>query len=97
MITAVLTNVKVNDQEVWVSAAKGRFTARPFELGMGENEIHVAAADVHGNSETHQNFTVVRPGSRIRSRLPNPDLDRVPTTLFLECASTQRRVQIRSP
>lgn len=71
-----ISKVKVNGQEVWVSA-KGRFTAR-VELGMGENEIHVAATDVHGNKETEQ-FTVVR---QVPDPQPTYDLD--PPTIFLD-------------
>ena len=71
-----ISEVKVNGQEVWVSA-KGRFTAR-VELGMGENKIHVAATDVHGNKETEQ-FTVVR---QVPDSQPTHDLD--PPTIFLD-------------
>ena len=71
-----ISKVKVNGQEVWVSA-KGRFTAR-VELGMGENEIHVAATDVHGNKKTEQ-FTVVR---QVPDPQPTYDLD--PPTIFLD-------------
>ena len=71
-----ISKVKVNDQEVWVSA-KGKFTAR-VELSMGENEIYVAATDVHGNKETEQ-FTVVRQAPH-----PQPTYDLDPPTIFLD-------------
>ena len=71
-----ISNVKVNGQKVRVSA-KGRFTAR-VQLSMGENEIHVAAADVHGNVETEQ-FTVIRQVSD-----PQLTYDLDPPIIFLD-------------
>ncbi len=51
--------VKVNGNEIWVSA-EGRFDA-PVQLTGGENEIRVTVTDLHGNMGTKR-FTVERPG-----------------------------------
>ena len=74
-----ISEVKVNGQEVRVSAA-GKFTTT-IPLNTGENEIRVTAADPQGNRETHR-FSVVRPGQNPQP-LPNPDPDLVPPTIFL--------------
>lgn len=50
--------VKVNSQDVWVSA-DGRFTAT-LPLSGGENEVRVTGTDIHGNIDTVR-FTVERP------------------------------------
>ena len=78
-----ISEVNVNDQEVWISA-DGRFTAT-VELGSGKNEIRVTATDTYGNMETEQ-FTIVRPVPNpplpIPKPVPSTDLD--PPTLSLE-------------
>ena len=74
-----ISEVKVNSQEVRVSAA-GKFTTT-IPLNKGENEIRVTAADPQGNRETNR-FSVIRPG-RNPQPLPDPDSDLVPPTIFL--------------
>ena len=74
-----ISEVKVNSQEVRVSAA-GKFTTT-VPLNKGENEIRVTAADPQGNRETNR-FSVIRPG-RNPQPLPDPDPDLVPPTIFL--------------
>ena len=64
-----ISEVKVNGQEVWITA-EGRFTAS-VELGSGENEIRVTAADTYGNMETER-FTIIR---SVPKPPPSPDLD----------------------
>ncbi len=63
-----ISEVKVNSQEVWITA-EGRFTAT-VELGSGENEIRVTATDTYGNMETER-FTIVRSVSQ--PPLPDPE------------------------
>ena len=62
-----ISEVKVNSQEVWITA-EGRFTTT-VELDGGENEIRVTAIDTYGNMETEQ-FTIVR--SVPQPPLPDP-------------------------
>ncbi len=73
-----ISEVKVNGQEVWITA-EGRFTAT-VELDGGENEIRVTAADTYGNMETEQ-FTIIRSVGNLEP-VPSADLD--PPILFLE-------------
>ena len=71
-----VSEVKVNGQEVWITA-EGRFTAT-VALDGGENEIRVTATDTHGNMETER-FTIIRsvpqPPLPDPEPLPSPDLD----------------------
>ena len=71
-----ISEVKVNGQEVWITA-EGRFTAT-VELDGGANEIRVTATDTYGNMETEQ-LTIVRSVPQPPLPLPDPvpsvDLD----------------------
>ena len=78
-----ISEVKVNGQEVWITA-EGRFTA-PVELSSGENEIRVTATDTYGNTETER-FTILRSVPKPPPPVPEPSLstDLDPPTLSLE-------------
>ena len=78
-----ISEVKVNGQEVWITAA-GRFTAT-VALRRGENEIRVTATDTYGNMETER-LTIVRavPQPPLPDPTPTPFADLDPPTLSLE-------------
>ena len=70
-----ISDVKVNGQEIWISA-QGVFTAT-VPLSTGENEIRVTATDLQGNMDTNR-FSVSRPADNPQS---SDDLD--PPKIFL--------------
>ena len=88
-----INEVKVNGQEVWITA-EGRFTAT-VELDGGENEIRVTATDTYGNMETER-FTIVRsvPQPPLPDPEPVPTADLNPPILALKVPAETEAMEV---